>query len=215
MQARAPRILVVDDDRKDLDTTLATIRTHCASYEARIAMGAFEGLDYLFGRGRFHERGRHPLPDLVLLDVGMAPLDGVQVLKRISEADYLRKIPVALLCNTEEEKQRVGAVAKDLQIAALRHVSVVVDPLRRNARLVEAKRLRKIVLAGGGILMCALEELRLVLLEQRAGAPSPPAILRAASLRDHARDRGRGRGDRGTWRNFPCPSRSLVLGRGA
>ena len=38
MQARAPRILVVDDDRKDLDTTLATIRTHCASYEARIAM---------------------------------------------------------------------------------------------------------------------------------------------------------------------------------
>jgi hypothetical protein len=45
MQARTPRILVVDDDRRDLDTTLATIRTHCASYEARIAMGVFEGLD--------------------------------------------------------------------------------------------------------------------------------------------------------------------------
>ena len=106
MQARAPRILVVDDDRKDLDRTLDTIRTHCSSYEARIAMGAFEGLDYLFGRGRFHERTRHPLPDLVLLDVGMAPLDGVQVLKRIAEADYLRRIPVALLCDSEEERQR-------------------------------------------------------------------------------------------------------------
>ena len=106
MQSRAPRILVVDDNRKDLDRTLDTIRTHCASYEARIAMGAFEGLDYLFGRGRFHERRCHPLPDLVLLDVGMSPLDGVEVLKRIAEADYLRKIPVALLCDTEEERQR-------------------------------------------------------------------------------------------------------------
>jgi len=103
---RAPRILVVDDDRKELNRTLDTIRTHCATYEARVAEGAFEGLDYLLGRGRFHERGRHPLPDLVLLDVGMVPLDGVQVWQRISEADYLRRIPVALLCENEEEKQR-------------------------------------------------------------------------------------------------------------
>jgi len=112
----APRILIVDDDRKELDKTLDTIRTHCASYEARVAEGAFEGLDYLFGRGRFHERRRHPQPDLVLLDVGMVPLDGVQVLKRIAEADYLRDIPIALLCNSEEERQRamkegVGACA--------------------------------------------------------------------------------------------------------
>jgi CheY-like chemotaxis protein len=103
---RGPRILVVDDDRSEMDRTLATIRTHCASYEARVAVGAWEGLDYLFGNGRFHERRYHPLPDLVLLDVGMVPLDGVQVLKRISEADYLRRIPVALLCDTEEERQR-------------------------------------------------------------------------------------------------------------
>lgn len=101
-----PRILIVDDDRKELDQTLATIRTHCASYEARVAEGGFEGLDYLFGQGRFHERRFHPLPDLVLLDVGMVPLDGVEVLKRIAEADYLRGIPVALLCNNEEERQR-------------------------------------------------------------------------------------------------------------
>ena len=42
----------------------------------------------------------------MLLDVGMVPLDGVQVLKRIGQADYLRDIPVALLCETEEEKER-------------------------------------------------------------------------------------------------------------
>ena len=128
MQARAPRILVVDDDRKDLDTTLATIRTHCASYEARIATGAFEGLDYLFGRGRFHERRYHPLPDLVLLDLGMTPLDGVEVLKRIAEADYLRKIPVALLCANEEEKQR--AIREGVDACAVVVKPMTTDRLR-------------------------------------------------------------------------------------
>lgn len=123
---RGPRILVVDDDRKALEGTLDTIRTHCASYEARVAEGAFEGLDYLFGRGRFHERRRHPLPDLVLLDVGMVPLDGVQVLKRINQADYLREIPVALLCDTEEEKQR--AIKEGVAAAAF-----VVKPLSNDA----------------------------------------------------------------------------------
>ncbi len=107
METRAPRILVVDDDRKQLDQTLDTIRTHCASYEARVAEGAFEGLDYLFGRGRFHERRRHPLPDLVLLDSGMVPLDGVQILRRIGQADYLANVQVAILCATQEEKDRV------------------------------------------------------------------------------------------------------------
>jgi two-component system response regulator len=123
---RGPRILVVDDDRKALDHTLDAIRTHCASYEARVAEGAFEGLDYLFGRGRFHERRRHPLPDLVLLDVGMVPLDGVQVLKRINQADYLREIPVALLCENQEEKVR--AMNEGVDAAAY-----VVKPLSDDA----------------------------------------------------------------------------------
>ena len=123
---RGPRILVVDDDRKALDNTLHTIRTHCASYEARVADGAFEGLDYLFGRGRFHERRFHPLPDLVLLDVGMVPLDGVQVLKRINQAEYLRDIPVALLCENEEEKQR--AIKEGVPACAF-----VVKPLSNDA----------------------------------------------------------------------------------
>jgi len=129
---RGPRILVVDDDRNQLDKTLATIRTHCASYEARVAIGAWEGLDYLFGRGRFHERRYHPLPDLVLLDVGMVPLDGVQVLKRINEADYLRQIPVALLCETEEERQR--AMKEGVPAAAFVVKPLSTDSLRNLLR---------------------------------------------------------------------------------
>src|SRR6266850_966417 len=108
---RGPRIMVVDDDHKELDRTLEAIRKHGVGYEARIARGGFEALDYLFGRGRFHERLRHPLPDLILLDFDMAPLDGLEVFRRIREADHLPRIPVAILCKSEHERERAAQQA--------------------------------------------------------------------------------------------------------
>ena len=103
---RKPRILVVDDDRRELDRTLQAIRNLGVSYEARTAVGGHEALDYLLGRGRFHERRRHPLPDLILLDVGMHPLDGVAVLRGIESKDHLREIPVVMLYASEQERER-------------------------------------------------------------------------------------------------------------
>jgi len=99
--------MVVDDDHQELDRTLEAIRKHGVGYEARIARGGFEALDYLFGRGRFHERRRHPLPDLILLDFDMAPIDGLEVLRRIRIAEYLPRIPVVILCKSEDERDRV------------------------------------------------------------------------------------------------------------
>jgi two-component system response regulator len=103
---QVPRFLVVDDNRQDMDETLQVIRTHCSSYEARVVEGAWEGLDYLFAMGRFHERQRYPLPDVVLLAANMAQIDGVEVLRRMAGNDSLRRIAVALLCNTVDEKRR-------------------------------------------------------------------------------------------------------------
>jgi CheY-like chemotaxis protein len=99
--------MVIDDDLQDLDRTLEGIRRLGFGYEARIALGGFEALDYLLGRGRFHERRRHPLPDLILLDLGMQPLDGLAVLRRIKDVEFLRRIPVVILCNSEPERERV------------------------------------------------------------------------------------------------------------
>lgn len=101
-----PRFLVVDDNRQDMDETLEVIRKHCSSYDARVVEGAWEGLDYLFAMGRFHERQRHPLPDVVLLAANMAQIDGVEVLRRMAGNDSLRRIAVALLCNTVDEKRQ-------------------------------------------------------------------------------------------------------------
>src|SRR5258708_29034967 len=109
---RGPRIMVVDDDHQELDRTLEAIRRHGVGYEARIARGGFEALDYLFGRGRFHERRRHPLPDLILLDFDMAPLDGLEVLGRIRTAESLRRMPIVILCKAEHERERAAEEAR-------------------------------------------------------------------------------------------------------
>lgn len=140
------RIMVVDDDHDELDRTLDAIRKHGVGYEARIAMGGFEAIDYLLGHGRFHERRRHPLPDLVLLDLGMAPLDGIAVLRHARKSEQVKHIPVIILCKTEEERERARQGApcarayalKPLTAESLHDLLVQVGPwpmeLRRKSR---------------------------------------------------------------------------------
>jgi two-component system response regulator len=116
---RQPRILLVDDDPGALELTLDAIRRLGLGYEARVACGGFEALDYLLGRGRFHERRRHPLPDIIVMNLNMAPLDGAAVLKRMQSVDFLRDIPVVALCLSEQQLAR----AKQDQVRA--HAFVV------------------------------------------------------------------------------------------
>src|SRR6185369_637535 len=110
------RILVVDDEDDQMERTLQAVRQLGIPYEARRARDGFEALDYLYGRGRFHERSRHPLPHVVLLDLGMAPVDGLQVLRRIKHAEYLRHIPIVMLCESGHERER--AINEAVQAAA-------------------------------------------------------------------------------------------------
>lgn len=104
-----PRILVIDDREDTLERTLQAIRNALRHYEARIARGPWDGIDYLLGSGRFHERLRHPLPDLVLLKMAMTPIDGAEVLRQVRPYEQLRRIPVVLLCENEDERSRAMA----------------------------------------------------------------------------------------------------------
>ena len=108
-RASKPRILVIDDREDSLECTLQAIRQALRHYEARIALGPWDGIDYLLGGGRFHERLRHPLPDLVLLKMAMTPVDGSEVLRVIRPHEHLRRIPVVLLCGNEDERSRTMA----------------------------------------------------------------------------------------------------------
>lgn len=133
MPEKEPRILLVEDDNADREKTLDALRKHGLGYEVRFVTGPHEALDYLLGRGRFHERRRHPLPDLVLLDMSLAPMDGLRVLRRIREVESLRSLPVIILCGTPEEHERAMIDSVRAHAYALKPVSP--DDMRDLLRL--------------------------------------------------------------------------------
>ena len=130
---KEPRILLVEDDRADREKTLEALRRFGLGYEVRVVTGGQEALDYLLGRGRFHERSRHPLPDLVLLDMSLAPVDGLRVLQRIRENERLRTLPVVMMCSSLEEQERAKVEAVKAQAYAMKPVSA--DDMRDLVRM--------------------------------------------------------------------------------
>ncbi len=66
-------------------------------------------LDYVFGRGAYADRGTYPVPDLILLDLKMPGIDGVEVLRKIKEAPEVKRVPVIMLTSSEEEEDRMGS----------------------------------------------------------------------------------------------------------
>jgi CheY-like chemotaxis protein len=100
------RILLVDDDPCDVETTLEVLRTRCLANAVRVARGGQEALDYLLGHGQFGARRRYPLPEVVLLDLNMPGTDGFAVLRQVRQTGTLRRMPVIALSTSVEEGER-------------------------------------------------------------------------------------------------------------
>ena len=100
------RILLAEDDPVDRKLTLRALSEHNLANEVDVARDGAEALDYLFRRGKFADRpGGHPL--LVLLDIKMPKVDGIEVLRRIKADPDLRVIPVVVLTSSHEERDLV------------------------------------------------------------------------------------------------------------
>jgi CheY-like chemotaxis protein len=95
------RILLVEDDPKDIELTLAALEDHKLANEVAIARDGVEALDYLYRRGSYAQR---PVgnPVVILLDLKMPRMDGVQVLQEIKADDQLGLIPVVVLTSSRE-----------------------------------------------------------------------------------------------------------------
>lgn len=95
-------ILLVEDNPKDLELTLLALeKTHLANEVVSVRDGV-EALDYLMRRNQFAERGGGN-PAVILLDLKLPRVDGLQVLEFIKSNDELRSIPVVMLTTSREE----------------------------------------------------------------------------------------------------------------
>jgi CheY-like chemotaxis protein len=102
MSTSARTILLVDDNLQDIELTLAALDRNRLASRVVVVHDGVEALDYLYRRDAFADRPSDP-PGLVLLDLKMPKVDGLEVLRRIKGDPALKMIPVVVLTSSREE----------------------------------------------------------------------------------------------------------------
>src|ERR1700738_3902545 len=102
------RILMVEDDPKDVELTLTALQEYNLANEVVVTRDGEEALDYLYCRGNFTTR-TNDNPAVLLLDLKMPKVDGLDVLKQIKSDEKLRMIPVVVLTSSREERDMVAS----------------------------------------------------------------------------------------------------------
>jgi CheY-like chemotaxis protein len=100
------RILLVEDNPKDVELTLSALAEHNLANEVVVTRDGAEGLDYLYRRGQFKLRAEGN-PAVILLDLKMPKVDGLEVLRLIKSDMELKAIPVVMLTSSREEKDLI------------------------------------------------------------------------------------------------------------
>jgi CheY-like chemotaxis protein len=102
------RILLVEDDPKDVELTLTALEDYNLANEVVVARDGEEALDYLYFRGNFMRRSGEN-PAVLLLDLKLPRVDGLEVLKQVKSDERLRMIPVVVLTSSHEEKDMIAS----------------------------------------------------------------------------------------------------------
>lgn len=101
-------ILLAEDNPHDVEMTLASLEEHNLANEVVVVNDGAEALDHLHCRGKFQMRMRGN-PALVLLDLKMPKVDGLEVLRQIRSDEGLKTIPVVILTSSREEQDLVNS----------------------------------------------------------------------------------------------------------
>lgn len=100
-------IMLVEDNPNDVTLTLRALKKNNIANEVVVAQDGAEALDYLFGTGEYVGRDTSVTPQVVLLDLKMPKVDGLEVLQRIRADDRTRLLPVVILTTSNEERDMV------------------------------------------------------------------------------------------------------------
>ena len=101
---RANTILLVEDNADDEELTLRAFRRSKVLNQVEVVRDGVEALDYLFATGVHSERDPKAMPAVILLDLKLPKLGGLDVLRRVRADERTRRIPVVVLTSSNEEK---------------------------------------------------------------------------------------------------------------
>jgi len=104
----AKKILLIEDSADDIELTVLAMKKSNILNEMVIARDGLEALDYLHARGDYTDRNPEELPALILLDLQLPKLSGIEVLKQLRAEEKFKLIPVVVLTSSNEEKDRLN-----------------------------------------------------------------------------------------------------------
>ena len=102
-------ILLVEDNPRDEALTLRALKKSNVVNDVVVARDGVEALDYLFGTGAHADRDASDMPQLVLLDLKLPNVDGLQVLRRMREDERTRRLPVVVFTSSSEEQDLISS----------------------------------------------------------------------------------------------------------
>jgi CheY-like chemotaxis protein len=123
MHTEVKRILIVDDSPKDVELTIAALKEGRLANEVVVAEDGEEALDYLYKRGKFADTTGFPA--VILLDIKMPKMNGIEVLKVIRSEERFRTIPVIMVTSSHEERDLVESYKLGANSYVVKPVDVV------------------------------------------------------------------------------------------
>lgn len=104
MSYEPTNILLVEDEEAHAELTVRAIRKAGNANRVDVVADGETALDYMFNRGQYSDKKKYPTPGLVLLDIKLPGVDGIDVLKQIKEDDELKKVPVVMLTTSDRSE---------------------------------------------------------------------------------------------------------------
>jgi two-component system response regulator len=102
-------ILLVEDNLDDIDLTMRALTRNNILNEVVVANDGVEALDYLFGTGAYLGRDTRITPQIIILDLKLPRVDGLEVLKRVREDERTRLLPVVVMTSSDEEQDLIDS----------------------------------------------------------------------------------------------------------
>jgi CheY-like chemotaxis protein len=97
-------ILLVEDNPNDVELTLRALQKHNLASKVFVVKDGAEALDFIFATGTFAQRKVENLPKVILLDLKLPKVDGIEVLKRVKNDERTRHTPVVMLTSSQEQR---------------------------------------------------------------------------------------------------------------
>lgn len=116
-------ILLIEDDPEDLDLTMRALNDAHVCNRIQVARDGEEALDFLFCRGPFGERDPDTRPKLILLDLKLPKVDGLEVLDQVKRYPSTRAIPIVILTSSKQEED----IVQGYQLGANSYIQKPVD----------------------------------------------------------------------------------------